>query len=279
MANGDTLVSRRPYRLRTSLQPPFKVNGSGIYAIINTINRKVYIGSGVRLNHRWTEHRCNLEDGTHHGRYLQRAFTKNPQDFEIQVIEELPNASKDTIISREQFWMDFYRSYVPGNGYNTCPKANSCQGIKRDPELCKRISKTLKGRKMSPERLEIHKRAMKGHKGPPLTQAQRVSIGQKRRGGKMPDWFGPMMSKKFKDNPPRSCPVLQFSLDGKFIRKFKTITEAEAVFGGRTNIHSVCKGRRRQSLGFVWKYDTDSKETDLSPIRDRRKRVRKTNNG
>ena len=59
-----------------------------------------------------------------------------------------------------------------------------------------------------------------------------------------------------------SKPVLQFDLDGNFIREYKSTVEAGKVTGVSIgNISSVCtakrfwwKGIRRQAGGFIWKY-------------------------
>jgi group I intron endonuclease len=255
MANGT-------YTFHRHLTSPYSVKGSGIYAIINRDNLKIYVGSGVRLNHRWTEHRHDLAKRVHHSRYFQRAFDKNPDAFEVQVIEELPGADKSTLIAREQFWMDFYQSYRPDTGYNISPKSNSCQGIKRDPEYVARVSASLKGRKMSPERLATHRKAMNGHKGRKFTPEQKAEQSRRMTGKKYSEEWRENISKGHRANPWQQRAVLQFSLDWKFIRRFEQVQHAEAELGGRTNIHAVCNGKRRQACGYVWRYATEAKETD-----------------
>lgn len=262
----------QPYVFHRFLNSPYLVKGSGIYAIINRENLKMYIGSGVRLNHRWTEHRHDLAKRGHHSRYFQRAFEKNPEAFEIQVIEELPDADKSTLISHEQFWMDFYESYRPEKGYNIAPKANSCQGIKRDPELCARISKTLKGRKFSEERRARQRITHKGHKGRKFTDEQKAEASRRVTGRKMPPGFSAKISAIHRANPPRKKAVLQFSLDGKFIRRFEQVQHAEQELGFRTNIHAACKGKRREAAGFLWRYATDATQDDVITIRPKKQR-------
>jgi len=249
------LYSERKRHWRHSLPSPFTPKCACIYGIVNRDNLKLYVGSGVRPSHRWSEHRSSLELAKHQNRYLQRAFKKNPDAFYIEVFEELPNCTKEQLIAREQFWMDFYKSYLPENGYNICPKADSCQGIKRDLELNQRISNTLKGRKMSPERLEIHRRAMIGKKGRKFTEAQKTEQSRKFTGRKMPEGWAKRISEMHKKNPPVACPVLQFAKDGTFINRFSRIREAEAQFGKRSNISSACNGKRNFAFGFVWKYE------------------------
>ena len=49
--------------------------------------------------------------------------------------------------------------------------------------------------------------------------------------------------------------VSQFTLTGKLIHIFKSITEAEKITGVNDgNIISACKGKYKQANGFIWKY-------------------------
>ncbi len=233
------------------LKPVLNCTGSGIYAIINSHNLKIYVGSAVRLNHRWNCHRSELAQLAHGNRYLQRAVSKDPDAFHVELIEEVPSRTKEDLLAREQFWMDFYRSYEHWSGYNIAPKAASCRGIKRDPEYVARVAKSLTGLKHS-EQAKANMRAAQARiKRKPHSPQARANMriahiglpwSEKRRKAVMP--------------PVTWCckPVQQFTMDGKFIREFSSITEAEKHLGGRSNIHSVCKGKRPHCFGFVWRY-------------------------
>lgn len=50
--------------------------------------------------------------------------------------------------------------------------------------------------------------------------------------------------------------VLQYSLDGTFIREFKSIKQAANAVGAKSTsgIQSCCAGRLKSSMGFIWKY-------------------------
>lgn len=47
-----------------------------IYAILNTINDKVYVGSAVNLRLRWNNHRSQLNLNKHDCQHLQSAWNK-----------------------------------------------------------------------------------------------------------------------------------------------------------------------------------------------------------
>jgi group I intron endonuclease len=121
---------------------------SGIYAIRNKESGKVYVGSAVSVNRRWNLHRHRLTRQKHHSRHLQAAWNLYGSDaFEFIILEEVIDKSK--LIEREQYWMNFYKSYNRKFGYNVNPIAGSSFGVKRTEEYKNRIRKSLSGRKLS----------------------------------------------------------------------------------------------------------------------------------
>ena len=76
---------------------------SGIYAIVNIHNDKVYVGSAKSIKARWQVHICQLEGNYHHNKYLQRVFNKYKNCFIFTVIEYCEPVK---LIEREQFWID-----------------------------------------------------------------------------------------------------------------------------------------------------------------------------
>ncbi len=250
----------RQYEWHTFLPQPFHAPGSGIYAILNRNNGKIYIGSAVRMAHRWTCHRHDLSRQKHNSRYFQRAFNKEPQAFYIEVIEELPKANKDTIIGREQFWIDFYKSYLPENGYNICPKAHSCQGVKHGPEYSESISLRLKGVKWTESRKERFKalRKLTQKCGWHWSEKNKKILSEAHKGLKWKPGQREKFLKSNRDNPLgfNQKQVEQLSEEGTPIAFFKSIVDAEKLFGKRSNIHAVCKGKRHAAFGFKWRYKT-----------------------
>jgi HNH endonuclease/NUMOD4 motif/NUMOD1 domain len=51
-------------------------------------------------------------------------------------------------------------------------------------------------------------------------------------------------------------PVLQFTTDGTFLKRFDGVSEA-AQESGAKDISSVCKGKRNSSGGFKWRHETE----------------------
>ena len=62
------------------------------------------------------------------------------------------------------------------------------------------------------------------------------------------------------NNPPkiersyRKKKVLQFTLNGKCIREFNSITEAQKITGIKSDIGDVCRGKRKTAGGYNWKF-------------------------
>lgn len=106
---------------------------SGIYAIVNTVNGKRYVGSAVSLAHRWRQHRCELGKGRHNP-HMQNAWAKHGGDaFEFRVIELVED--KLNLLEREQHYIDQLKPE-----YNCAVIAGSNLGVKFGPEFAKKIS-------------------------------------------------------------------------------------------------------------------------------------------
>lgn len=103
---------------------------SGIYKIINTINRFCYIGSAVDISKRKVVHFRTLNSNKSACKKLQNAFNKYGESaFTFEVIELVEDKSK--LIEREQYYLDTLKPE-----YNISKIAGNCYDI----------SKTLKNK-------------------------------------------------------------------------------------------------------------------------------------
>lgn len=134
---------------------------SGIYFIQNKSNGKVYIGSTIDFSKRWHSHRKQLATGTHANKYLQRSYSKYPNQFEFGIIDI---CDKEDLIKREQFYSDLFQSYQPKRGYNIREIVNTNLGVKVKDEVKQKISASMKGKKQSPEHAKKQCEARKGRK-------------------------------------------------------------------------------------------------------------------
>lgn len=96
---------------------------AGVYAIINTVNDKVYIGQSVDMRKRLKKHRGQLEQGTHSNISLQNDVNKYGLDklcFEILETIDVKNTYDDVydLIYLEGKYTDLYDSTNKDKGYN-----------------------------------------------------------------------------------------------------------------------------------------------------------------
>lgn len=193
----------------------------GIYKITNKANNKKYIGQSNNVENRLKNgHLKPLLNNKHKNEHLQAAFNKyGIQNFLFEIIEE---CEEDLLNEREQYWIEYYKCYLPENGYNHIigdffkplkltnnDKLEIINVFKNDPyydkgiiakkynvscstiygilnefdikkpkkiitdEQKQKISKTLKGRKLSKEHYENVKKAnQKSHGNTSTTEEQ-----------------------------------------------------------------------------------------------------------
>lgn len=238
------------------LLSPYPVAGPGVYALLNHRNGKIYIGSSICLGHRLAVHR-NAISRNRANRYLLRAIAKEPHAFSVEVLEEMVGASKEKLLAREQFWMDFYRSYKPEHGYNIAPLAASCLGVKHSDQTRARVAEAAR-KAMTPERNRamVNARLAARPHGWKWNSCQRLRHSEIHKGKRWTE----QAKAKWRDSMQRNPlafnrrPVVQMDRSGAVVGRFISVNAAERVFGKRSNIHAVCKGKRRSAFGYCWRY-------------------------
>lgn len=124
-------------------------NEPAIYLIRCLINDKIYIGSSVNLRKRINRHYNDLTNNKHMSKHLQNAFNLYGNDNFI--IEVLEFCDSDSLIIREQYFLDTLKPWDRENGYNTCETAASPSQKVLSEEHKNKISKSLEGRVVSDE--------------------------------------------------------------------------------------------------------------------------------
>lgn len=123
-----------------------------IYEIRNVRNNAVYLGRTKEgLATRWRRHRNALNRGTHHSRYLQRAWSKyGPAAFEIRSVAAV---SVEELERVEQAYLDRYFGHYPRRQlYNMSRSSRSgTAGKKWSKTLRKRMSEAHIGFQVSDE--------------------------------------------------------------------------------------------------------------------------------
>jgi len=138
---------------------------SGIYAIINCVNGKVYVGSAVDIKRRWIRHVHRLRVGTHTNPILQAAWNKYGEfAFDFFVLEEVPD--RIWLMLREQLWLNDVQPWKRENSYNILPTAESRLGHIESEETRRRKSIATRRAKLGRPLSQEHCEALsKGHLG------------------------------------------------------------------------------------------------------------------
>lgn len=253
----------------------------GIYKITNKINGKIYIGSSNNFIRRKRQHISELKNIKHENPYLQKAWDKYGEKvFQWEVVEVIENP-KD-LIDREQFWMEKLSVCNRSLGYNIRPRADQrCHSEETKRKIGISNSIALKGRKLSRELKDKLKIAVKKrYLNSPMREETKKKISENHA----KHWLGQKFSKEikqkislalkdfYKNNSRKPIseqtrqkfieakrknfkPVLQYSLDGNFLREFESIASIQRLCGFNAKcIQGICKEKRKQVYGFQWKY-------------------------
>lgn len=124
----------------------------GVYAIVNTLNNKKYIGcTNMNFGDRRDCHYALLRHGNHHNKELQKDYTKNPNNIIFEIIESVSDISDDELFEKEKFWINKTREN--GLCYNATDGGIGGNGLRLPLEHYNKIgllnSKRLKGTKLS----------------------------------------------------------------------------------------------------------------------------------
>ena len=201
-----------------------------IYIITNLVNNRVYVGSAVDFPQRRQVHLHHLRKNKHHSPILQAAFNKyKEENFIFSILEKVK--SKETLVSREQFYIDLLNPY-----YNCSPTAGSPLGVKHSDVSRKNMS-------------DAHKaltKEQRNHK-----QNCNCFICAKRSSY----WSGKTRTEETKEK--LSIPIIQCDMKGNEIKEWFGASEAARSLGLiQSHISACCRNLygRKSIGGFKWKF-------------------------
>lgn len=199
-----------------------------IYKITNNVNGKVYIGQTVRtLKERIGEHL------RHNNLLVQKAIHKYGVDnFKFKVIDKAKNI--DELNKKEMKWIGFYNCLVPF-GYNQCIGGDNTIGFHHREE-----SKQA----MSIKKSEMYLGENNPFFGKTHSEEQRLKWSKERKGRNLD---------KAREASIKTIQRKVLNVETGEI--FNSVKEAALKYNLKsTHITRVCRGKRKHTGGFEWKY-------------------------
>ena len=217
-----------------------------VYAHRNLKNGKSYVGMTSRKpNERWRSGK-GYKNNLRMWNDIQNSDWNT--DWEHNIIGKFED--KQEALNLEEMFIRLFDS--TNDGYNT--STYDSRHYKRTEKTRKKISESHIGITFSEEH---RKKMSEAHTGKHLSEEHRKKMSESKTGEKHP-MFGKHHSEESKKKISESMGVngiLQYSKDGKFIAEYPSIMEAERQTGcNRGHICSCCKGKRKSTGGYIWKY-------------------------
>lgn len=231
----------------------------GIYKI--KINDKEYIGSSCNIGHRLKHHLWSLENLKHHNRTMQNLYNKYGKDeIYFTVIEE---CSDDILIEREAYYISTINPYINHildpqtlvrddiykQRISDAKKKAYANGLK--PHNLKAVHKYSLDKGEYLESFESLTAAAKSINAKSINGIKAVCNGNASSAGGFIWSFTYNINMLYRMKEHKLQPVLQYTIDNIFIKKWKSITQASKELG-ISNINRAISNSLTAG-GYRWK--------------------------
>ena len=209
-----------------------------IYTVTNKETKMVYVGLTTKsLEVRKKDHINKSKKGKSYA-FQQAIATYGPEAFKWEKVDTANTI--DELAEKEKAYILKYNSKE--EGYNQSEggeiqKSIHQYDVSTGMLVNKYSSLSVAGAKFNLTKQDLSKVCL---------SANKVSNGYV--------WtYSSTFPKHINDN--RRKVVQQFSLEGKFVNEFKSVSEASKLTGcNKTSIAKVCRGERKSCGGYLWKY-------------------------
>ena len=204
-----------------------------IYLIIDLTNWKKYVG----------QHHYHIEgqlDPNYHGsgHIIKMIYKKRPHTLKEVYLKTC--YTQEELDEWEKYYIKLFNTLYP-NGYNLTEGGNG--GVPCE-ETRRKISNANKGKligKKNPFYGKHH------------SEENKIKWSEKKKGKHLSEELKRKLSKS-NTNGKCSKKVLQFTLDGEFIREWPSVMECSRNGYDFRNISACCRGERKSAYGFKWCY-------------------------
>lgn len=237
-----------------------KIKVIGIYKITSPLGR-IYIGQSINIKERWNDYfKLKCKNQIRLYRSLLKHEVKN---HKFEILEE---CSIELLNEREIYWgLKF--NVLSKNGLNCrlggsgnvseetrLKMSKSAFGKKKSKKHCKNISKSKKGQFVSQETREKKRIAMLGKKQSKeaCDKRSKSMLGRKQS---LETIKRKSISMKGKCVKNIKKPILQYDLQGNFIKEWESYTFASRELKIHPEgIGNCARGKIKTSGGYIWKY-------------------------
>ena len=218
-----------------------------IYLITDTTNGMKYTG----------KHHYHIEgqlDPSYHGSgvIIKNIYKKRPETLKEEYIKTC--YSEEEMCSDEQYYIKVFKTLWP-NGYNLTEGGEGfipCEEIrKKISEACKGLQAGEKNPMFGKNHSEKTKKKMSVSIRKSMTSDVCKKISDSKKGKPAHNKGVPMSEEQKKK---LSKKVLQFTLNGEFIREWPSISECGRNGFSTGAIWSCCNGKLKTHKGFKWCY-------------------------
>ena len=231
-----------------------------VYAHINKISGKIYIGQTIHGNH--PNYRWRDGDGYKKSPHFWNAIQKYGWDnFEHEVIAS--NLTKDEADNFEMLLISKLHTCDNNFGYNLTLGGDGLSGYNPTEETRKKMSESKKGRKLSDETKKKMSDASKGRNvGRSHTSEELAKMRGKKRKKKTTSKIRNNTDRPLSEATKRKIQesshkkmVLQKDIDGNVLKQYDSISSASRETGVNLgNISSCCNKHIPMAGGFVWDF-------------------------
>lgn len=249
-----------------------------IYKITNNVNGKVYIGQTVQEFERrycikgedvervYLRHKMLKDYGYGYNKHLLESFEKyGVENFELNKVLDFA-FSKDELNIKEKIWISYYDSYKKGYNNNLGGDGNSgFLGLKGSKNPASRSVVQLS---MNGDYINEYSYMTKAEEITGVSKSKITAVCKKDRktaGGYIwvysEEYYDENFVFKYTKNKTNAIPIVQLGLNGRFIKRYDSATEAEdSINIKRGAITRCCKGTRKSYNGYIWIYENEYDE-------------------
>ena len=209
-----------------------------IYKITNKINGKSYIGKTLgSIEDRWKEHWSESTKQRTEKRPLYRAFRKyGKSNFTIEEVEKVEDEEANI---REQYWIEFYKTYGR-TGYNATKGGDGRKTV--DYEKVINLYKEVLNKEEVSRVLGVHVDTItKILRENGIEICTSTEILQREKGKQI----------LLKANN-RFFLFKSINSASKFIVRLKGLNKQSGLTGINQHIKDVCLGKRKSAYGYEW---------------------------